>query len=157
MSPLKQPQPGMSGRVDWTFVFAVIGLVATGTIAMLSAASTTMYYSAIIQKHFIALALGSCLFFVHPRVQLPGLPGPVEGARTRSRSVLMAAVLVIGTPRAATGRGSACRASASSRRSWRACCVVLVLADYLDRRARRVAGRLDDPGLPRASPRRSCC
>ena len=61
MSAMKA-QAGMSGRVDWTYVLAVVGLVATGTIAMLSAASTTTFYSAILQKHFIAMALGVMLF-----------------------------------------------------------------------------------------------
>jgi rod shape determining protein RodA len=137
MSPLKAPQPGMSGRVDWTFVFAVIGLVATGTIAMLSAASTTMFYSAILQKHFIALALGSALFSVTLAFNYQVFQDQSK-ALYAIALVLMTAVLVIGT-------------STRGHRAWirlpgfsfqpaelARVLVVLVLADYLDRRALRV-------------------
>lgn len=61
MSPMRAPS-GLAGRVDWTFVLAVTGLVAAGTLAMLSAASTTGFYSAVLQKHFVALAIGVALF-----------------------------------------------------------------------------------------------
>ena len=53
---------GMSSRVDWTFVLAIAGLLIAGSLAMLSAASTTVFYSAILKKHFVALALGLVLF-----------------------------------------------------------------------------------------------
>ncbi|HEX4047035.1 MAG TPA: rod shape-determining protein RodA [Elusimicrobiota bacterium] len=137
MSPLKQPQAGMSGRIDWTFVFAVIGLVATGTVAMLSAASTTMYYSAILQKHFIALALGSVLFAA-------ALAFNYQVYQDQSKAlyaiaiVLMAAVLVIGT--AARGHRAWIRLPGFSFQPAELArvLVVLVLADFLDRRALRV-------------------
>ena len=48
-------QSGLSGRVDWTYIAAVAGLIIVGSLAMLSAASTTSFYSSILQKHFIAL------------------------------------------------------------------------------------------------------
>ena len=137
MSALKQPQPGMSGRVDWTFVFAVIGLVATGTIAMLSAASTTMYYSAILQKHFIALALGAGLFSLTLAFNYQVFQDQSKALYVIAL-VLMTAVLVIGT-------------SIRGHRAWirlpgfsfqpaelARVLVVLVLADFLDRRALRV-------------------
>jgi rod shape determining protein RodA len=130
-------QAGMSGRVDWTFVFAVIGLVATGTVAMLSAASTTAFYSAILQKHFVALALGVSLFALT-------LAFNYQVFQDQSKPlyaiaiVLMLAVLVIGT-------------SSHGHRAWISLpgfsfqpaelarvLVVLVLADFLDRRALRV-------------------
>jgi rod shape determining protein RodA len=137
MSALKQPQAGMSGRVDWTFVFAVIGLVSTGTIAMLSAASTTMYYSAILQKHFIALALGIGLFTLTLAINYQVFQDQSKALYVIAL-VLMTAVLVIGT-------------SARGHRAWirlpgfsfqpaelARVLVVLVLADFLDRRALRV-------------------
>src|SRR5271155_1162901 len=96
MSALKQPQAGMSGRVDWTFVFAVIGLVATGTIAMLSAASTTAFYSAILQKHFIALALGGALFAATLAFNYQIFQDQSK-ALYAIAIVMMAAVLVIGS------------------------------------------------------------
>ncbi|MFI5350788.1 MAG: rod shape-determining protein RodA [Elusimicrobiota bacterium] len=137
MSPLKQPQAGMSGRVDWTFVFAVLGLVATGTIAMLSAASMTTFYSAILQKHFIALALGIGLFSVTLAFNYQVFQDQSKALYVIAL-VMMTAVLVIGT-------------SARGHRAWirlpgfsfqpaelARVLVVLVLADYLDRRGTRV-------------------
>jgi rod shape determining protein RodA len=137
MSALKAPQPGMTGRVDWTFVFAVIGLVVTGTIAMLSAASTTMYYQAILQKHFVALAMGAGLFTLT-------LAFNYQVFQDQSKALyvialgLMLAVLVVGS-------------SIRGHRAWirlpgfsfqpaelARVLVVLVLADFLDRRALRV-------------------
>jgi rod shape determining protein RodA len=137
MSPLKQPQAGMSGRVDWTFVFAVLGLVVTGTIAMLSAASTTTFYSAILQKHFIALALGIGLFTLTLAFNYQVFQDQSKALYVIAL-VMMTAVLVIGT-------------SARGHRAWirlpgfsfqpaelARVLVVLVLADFLDRRALRV-------------------
>ncbi len=137
MSALKQPQAGMSGRVDWTFVFAVIGLVATGTIAILSAASTTTFYSSILQKHFIALALGAGLFSLTLAFNYQIFQDQSKALYVIAL-VLMTAVLVIGT-------------SARGHRAWirlpgfsfqpaelARVLVVLVLADFLDRRAARV-------------------
>jgi rod shape determining protein RodA len=136
MSALKQPQAGMSGRVDWTFVFAVLGLVTTGTVAMLSAASTTMFYSAILQKHFISLALGAGLFFLTLAFNYQIFQDQSKALYVIAL-VLMAAVLVIGT-------------SVRGHRAWirlpgfsfqpaelARVLVVLVLADFLDHRALR--------------------
>jgi rod shape determining protein RodA len=136
MSAMKA-QAGMSGRVDWTYVLAVVGLVATGTIAMLSAASTTTFYSAILQKHFIAMALGVMLFtltlaFNYQVFQDQSKPLYVIAL------VMMTAVLFIGT--VAKGHRAWIRLPgfnfqpAELARVF----VVLVLADYLDRRALRV-------------------
>ncbi|PCI36986.1 MAG: hypothetical protein COB53_07725 [Elusimicrobia bacterium] len=49
-------------RVDWGLVGAMLGLLAIGTVAILSAASPLPYYSAILQKHFLALGVGTILF-----------------------------------------------------------------------------------------------
>lgn len=136
MTPMKAPS-GMAGRVDWTFVAAVIGLVTAGTLAILSAANGTMIYSAIVQKHFIALALGGTLFALT-------LAFNYQVFQDQSKVmygigiVLMVAVLVLGT----TSRG---------HRAWLRLAgfsfqpaelarvlVVLTLADFLDRRARRI-------------------
>lgn len=56
-------ETGVKGRVDWTLLLAAAGLVLLGTIAMLSAASPLPYYASLLQKHFIAVALGLLLFF----------------------------------------------------------------------------------------------
>ena len=137
MSALKHPQAGMTGRVDWTFVFAVVGLVATGTVAMLSAASMTTFYSSILQKHFIALALGVCLFSVTLAFNYQVFQDQSKALYVIAL-VMMTAVLVFGS-------------SARGHRAWirlpgfsfqpaelARVLVVLVLADFLDRRALRV-------------------
>ena len=136
MSPVKS-SAGMSGRVDWTFVAAVAGLVAMGTFAMLSAASTTIFYAAILQKHFIALALGAGLFML-------ALAFNYQVFQDQSKAVyvialvLMASVLVVGT--AARGHRAWLRLAGFSFQPAELArvLVVLVLADFLDRRAHRV-------------------
>jgi rod shape determining protein RodA len=127
----------MAGRVDWTFVFAVIGLVATGTIAILSAANGTIFYAAIKEKHFIALALGAGLFALTLAFNYQIFQDQSKALYVIAL-VMMTAVLVIGT-------------SARGHRAWirlpgfsfqpaelARVLVVLVLADFLDRRALRV-------------------
>lgn len=52
----------LRGRVDWTLVIAVAGLVAIGTMAILSAASPLPYYAQIVQRHFLAVGFGVALF-----------------------------------------------------------------------------------------------
>ncbi len=130
-------QAGISGRVDWTFVFAVIGLVATGTMAMLSAASTTMMYSAILQKHFVALALGLVLFALTLAFNYQVFQDQSK-ALYAIALVMMSAVLVIGT--AARGHRAWIRLPGFSFQpaELSRVLVVLVLADFLDRRALRV-------------------
>ncbi|OGR90350.1 MAG: rod shape-determining protein RodA [Elusimicrobia bacterium RBG_16_66_12] len=128
---------GLAGRIDWTFVAAVAALLLTGTLAMLSAASTTIYYSSILQKHFIALTLGIILFAVTVafNYQIFQDQSKVLYGFTL---LLMLSVLVLGT----TSRG---------HRAWlrlggfsfqpaelARVMVVLVLADFLDKRARRI-------------------
>jgi len=61
---MKIEQGFLSGRVDWTLVCSVLGLLTIGTIAILSAASPLPYYSSIIQKHFLALGIGIFMFVV---------------------------------------------------------------------------------------------
>lgn len=53
----------MKARIDWMMVGALLGLIAIGSVAILSAASPLPTYSQIIQKHFLALGLG-VLFFL---------------------------------------------------------------------------------------------
>lgn len=137
MSVLRQPPAGMSGRVDWTFVFAVVGLVAAGTVSMLSAASATMFYSAILQKHFVALALGAVLFSVTLAFNYQIFQDQSKVLYAIAL-VLMTAVLVIGT--AARGHRAWIRLPGFSFQPAELArvLVVLVLADFLDRRALRV-------------------
>jgi len=127
---------GLGGRVDWTFVAAVASLVAAGTLAMLSAASTTIYYSAILQKHFIALTLGAILFTLTVAFNYQIFQDQSKCVYGVALFILIA-VLVVGT----TSRG---------HRAWlrfagfsfqpaefARVLTVLVLADLLDRRARQ--------------------
>jgi rod shape determining protein RodA len=136
MSPVKAPS-GFSGRVDWTFVAAVVGLVATGTLAMLSAASTTIFYTAILQKHFIALFLGIVLFTVTLAFNYQVFQDQSKALYVIALA-LMGAVLVIGT----TSRGHRAWLRLASFSFQPAelgrVLVVLVLADFLDRRSRRI-------------------
>lgn len=135
MSPMKAPST-LSGRVDWTFVAAVAGLVAVGTLAILSAANMTAFYNSIWQKHFIALALGGTLFALT-------LAFNYQVFQDQSKVIyggalaIMVAVLLFGANlrghRAWLRLGGFSFQPAELARVL----VVLVLADFLDKRARR--------------------
>ena len=129
-------QSGLSGRVDWTFIAAVSGLIVAGSLAMLSAASTTMMYDSILKKHFIALALGGTLFTLT-------LAFNYQVFQDQSKFLYAFAIFIVGAV-LVLGRIS------RGQRSWvhflgfsfqpaemARTLVVLVLADFLDRRARR--------------------
>jgi len=136
MTPMKAPS-GLSGRVDWTFVVAVAGLVTAGTLAIMSAANGTIFYGAIVQKHFIALALGITLFTLT-------LAFNYQVFQDQSKVmygiglVLMLAVLFVGT--SARGHRAWLRLASFSFQPAELArvLVVLTLADFLDKRARRI-------------------
>lgn len=126
----------MRPRVDWVLVGASLGLLIIGTLVMLSAASLTPFYPKVLQRHFIALLIGTIAFLL-------GLGLNYQIFQDQSRVlyvvilVLMATVLLFGV----TQRG---------HRSWfqlpffrfqpvelARVGVVLVLANYLDKRARK--------------------
>jgi rod shape determining protein RodA len=136
VSPIKV-QSGLPGRVDWTFVGAVAGLVAAGTIAVMSAANGTIFYAAIAQKHFIALALGLTLFGLMLAFNYQVFQDQSKIAYGIGLA-LMLAVLLIGT----TSRGHRAwlRLSGFSFQPAELArvLVVLTLADFLDKRARRI-------------------
>ena len=129
-------QSSMSGRVDWTFIAAVAGLIVAGSLAMLSAASTTVFYDAILRKHLIALTLGATLFTLT-------LAFNYQVFQDQSKFMYVLAILIVGGT-LILGRIS------RGQRSWvhlagfsfqpaemARTLVVLALADFLDRRARR--------------------
>ena len=76
---MKSEHSFIRGRVDWMLVGAVLGLLAIGTVAMLSAASPLPHYSQILKRHFLALGGGTLLF-------LFGL-GPFEARAWRDGGV----------------------------------------------------------------------
>jgi rod shape determining protein RodA len=55
-------ETGVKGRIDWAFMFAAIGLVTMGSLAVITAASPVPYYLSILRTHFVALAMGVTLF-----------------------------------------------------------------------------------------------
>ncbi|MFA6093043.1 MAG: FtsW/RodA/SpoVE family cell cycle protein [Elusimicrobiota bacterium] len=55
-------ETALRGRVDWLMVASIAGLVACGTLAILSSASAVPNFGVLIQKHFLAAGLGILLF-----------------------------------------------------------------------------------------------
>ena len=124
-------------RMDWVLVAAAAGLVLIGTVAVMSAASPMPRYTQILQRHFLALALGALAFVF-------GTSFNYQIYQDQARILygvmiaMMAAVLIVGE----TVRG---------HRSWihlpyfsfqpsemARVCTVLVLANYLDRREKQI-------------------
>ena len=128
----------LKSRVDWIFIGASGALVLAGTLAVLSAASPLPYYAQILERHFVALALGTFLF-------LFGLGFNYQVFQDQSKALyglvlgLLILVLLFGT-------------TLKGHRAWlrlpfltfqpaelARVGVVLVVADFLDRRSRRAA------------------
>lgn len=135
--PIRASEAGFKGRIDWAFVAAVGGLLILGTLSMLSAASPLPYYSSIVQRHFIAMALGLVLFAF-------ALGFNYQVFQDQSKIIyvfvvlMMISVLLVGSTQHNTkawfGLGFLTFQPAELARI----CVILVLANYLDRRARRI-------------------
>ncbi|MDX6768694.1 MAG: rod shape-determining protein RodA [Elusimicrobiota bacterium] len=138
MSPYRPASSGQASRVDWTFVFAVSGLLTLGSLSMLSAASTTSFYHAILQKHFVAMALGLFLFSLM-------LAFNYQVFQDQSKFLYALAVIVV-VATLVLGKIS------RGQRSWihlggfafqpaelARTLVILALGDFLDRRWRRAA------------------
>ena len=132
---MKSDRGFIRGRVDWALVGAMMGLLIIGTVGVLSAASPLPYYSAILQKHFLALGIGSILFVF-------GLGFNYQVFQDQSKTIyalvvlIMIAVLVFGE----TQRGTkgwinfpmfSFQPSEIARLG-----TLLVLANFLDRRAK---------------------
>lgn len=134
--PIKA-EPGMKGRVDWVFIGAAGGLVLMGTLAMLSAASPLPYYDQVLQRHFIALSCGSLLF-------LFGLGFNYQIFQDQSRVLyafalgLLIVVLLFGATRRGHKAWLALPLLTFQPSELARICVILVLADFLDARARRI-------------------
>lgn len=125
------------GRVDWAMVFAAGTLLMIGTIAVLSAASPLTFYDQVMKRHFIALGVGSVLF-------LFGIGFNYQIFQDQAKVIyfLVIAILVLVLFLGAVQRG---------QRSWFSLSfisfqpveiarvgTILVLANYLDRRARKI-------------------
>ncbi len=137
MPQVVRAQSGLSSRIDWISIMVTGGLIITGSLAMLSAASTMTFYSLILEKHCIALLLGIILFALT-------LAFNYQVFQDQSKFVYGLAIMIVAVTLIL---GSISR----GQRSWvhlfglsfqpsemARTLVVLVLADFLDRRARRI-------------------
>ncbi len=134
---MKIEQGFLSERVDWTLVCSVLGLLTIGTIAILSAASPLPFYSSVIQKHFLALGIGTLLFVV-----ASGFNYQIFQDQSKMIYLLVIAMMVLVLVVGETQRG---------QRAWirfpyfsfqpselARILTILILASYLDRRGSKV-------------------
>lgn len=127
----------MKGRIDFLFIGAAVLLLSVGTIVMISAASPIPYYAQILHRHFLALVLGIMLF-------LFGFGFNYQIFQDQARTIyiltlaLMLSVLAFGSTR--RGHKSWFHLSILSFQPVELARigVVLVLANLLDRRARKI-------------------
>ncbi|MBI4370701.1 MAG: rod shape-determining protein RodA [Elusimicrobia bacterium] len=134
---LIRTSPGRAGRVDWALVAAAGGLLVIGSLAMLSAASTTPYYSSVFRTHFVALGIGAAAFTL-----MLAFNYQIFQDQSRALYALALVLMVVTLLFGHVSRG---------HRSWlrvmgfgfqpgelARMLLILVLADVLDRRARRI-------------------
>ncbi len=127
----------MKSRLDWILIAALIGLLAAGTLSILSAASPMSFYPMILKKHFIALVLGIILFLFGS-----GFNYQIFQDQSKPLYVMTIGILVMVLLFGATQRG---------HKAWfhlpffsfqpvevARVSVILVLANFLDRRARKI-------------------
>jgi len=55
-------ESGGKSRFDWGFIATVFGLVLAGTLAVWSASSPLSHFGQVMQRHFMALAMGTAMF-----------------------------------------------------------------------------------------------
>ena len=130
-------ESGVKSRVDWAFVFAVAGLVCLGSVAILSAASPLLHYGQVLQRHFLAMAVGALVF-------LFGLGFNYQIFQDQAKFIyvvilaLLVAVLFVGT--VSRGQRSWFHAGFFSFQPSELARIglILVLANFLDRRSRRI-------------------
>jgi len=138
--PFRAEQGVLRGRVDWGMIVAVAGLVAAGSLAILSAASPLPMYGAILQKHFLAMGIGVALFVF-------GLGFNYQVYQDQSKVLYGLAVammvLVLGIGQVARGTKGWIHLGLFSFQPSELARImsILVLANYLDRNASR-AGTL---------------
>ncbi|MFH1723401.1 MAG: FtsW/RodA/SpoVE family cell cycle protein [Elusimicrobiota bacterium] len=123
------------GRIDWPLVGAIVGLVLVGSVAMLSAASPLPYYSQILQRHFLALGAGTVLFVF-------GLGFNYQIFQDQSKTLyilalgLMVLVLLVGDVQRGTRGWLRSPYFSFQPSEFARIVMILVLAAYLDRRAK---------------------
>jgi len=136
---IKSESSAVWSRVDWVMILPVLGLLLLGTIAIVSAASPLANYPQILTRHFFALALGLGAFIL-------GISINYQIFQDQSRVlygltlVIMVGVLLFGE----TVRGHKAWfhlpffsfQPSELARVW----MILILANYLDRRGNRVGG-----------------
>jgi rod shape determining protein RodA len=133
-----KPELVLKGRVDWAFLAAAAGLVFMGTLVLLSAASPISYYTQILQRHFIALALGGLLFLL-------GLGLNCQIFEDQAKAVyaivlaLLFVVLLIGVTQRGHKAWLALPYLTFQPAEMARVGVILVCAAYLDSRMRRIA------------------
>ncbi|MBI3551972.1 MAG: rod shape-determining protein RodA [Elusimicrobia bacterium] len=130
-------ETGVKGRVDWPFLLAAAGLMAMGSIAMLSAAFPLPYFAQIEVRHLAAVAVGvgALVFGLGFNYQVFQDQAKVIYGLT---SAILVAVLVVGS-------------SHKGHRSWfdlsffsfqpaelARIAMILVMAAFLDARARKI-------------------
>lgn len=142
---LSRHDSAMKGRMDWTLVGAAFGLVLIGSVSIISAAAPLPYSAQIVQRHFLAVALGILAF-------LFGLGFNYQIFQDQSKAIygvavaVMIAVLVMGE----TIRGHKAWIRlpyfAFQPSELAKLLTVLVFANYLDRRAGRIEALKTVPG-----------
>jgi rod shape determining protein RodA len=129
-------ESGGKSRFDWAFIAAVAGLVLMGSLAVFSAANPLPYYGQIVQRHLMALVLGASLFLFAMNFNYQVFQDQAKVIYALALG-LMVCVLVVGSAhkghRAWLNLGIIAFQPSELART----AMILVLAAFLTRRARR--------------------
>ena len=130
-------ESGGKSRFDWGFIATVAGLVLMGTLAVFSAANPLPYWGQIIQRHILALVLGAALFIFAMNFNYQVFQDQAKAIYGLALALLVC-VIVLGTAhkghKAWLNLGIISFQPSELART----AMILVLAAFLSRRARRI-------------------
>jgi rod shape determining protein RodA len=135
--PLRAESGGKS-RFDWGFIATVAGLVLMGSLAVWSASIPLPYFGQIMQRHLLALFLGAALFAFAMNFNYQVFQDQAPAVYGLALA-LLACVIVFGTSHKGHKAWLNLGVAAFQPSELARIAMILVLAAFLTRRARRAA------------------
>ena len=129
---------GGKSRFDWGFIATVAGLVLMGSLAVFSAANPLPYWGQIVQRHVMALVLGAALFVFAMNFNYQVFQDQAMAIYGLALALLVC-VLVLGVSHKGHKAWLSLGIISFQPSELARTAMILVLASFMTRRARRAA------------------